>query len=245
MGMRLLLLLSILFASCTASAGLTVAEIIETTTVPAPATPIPPLPVTETPKPTDTAEPASIYPYQSAASIAQAATTTPGTAVGFDWGLDYVQWVVGWADAVALGGTDGDDSWGSYYRSTNGEIYVEMHIVGTDAEGNDLVAVSSATTVRNSADRSLDVEITDADEGWVAHITTPDHAAFGIDTTNSADQATVTLQFASAMYERPLLEPTVSIPLPAEPESWGIVQVSYLNADGAVIAWHSEVVPTS
>ena len=173
-------------------------------------------------------EPRSIYPYQSDASISEAMASPNQQPHGFDWGLDYVQWVMGWDDAIAFDGTDGTDSWANWYRSASGEVLVSMMIVGWRPDGSMIEAVTQASTFPEDA--RFDIRLVEKPAGWEAQIDAP---------TIPGASGEVTLQFESASYETGLVDGSSTIELAAEPHTWGSVQIAYRDAGGSVVGWYA------
>lgn len=180
---------------------------------------------------TDTAPtplaPRSIHPYQSDVSIAQA-VASPSQPDGYDWGLDYVQWVMGWDDAVAFDGLDGTDSWANWYRSASGEVLVSMMIVAWRPDGSTVEAVTEASTFPD--DSQFNIEIVEQPTGWSTQIDAP---------TIPGAVSEVTVQFESASFETTLVEGHATIALPAEPHTWGSVQIAYRDASGTIVGWYA------
>jgi hypothetical protein len=185
----------------------------------------------------------SLYPYQSEAAIAEALGSTDARPDDFDWGLDYVKWVIGWDQAIAYDGTDGTDQWGTFYRSSQDDtVYVSMRILGYNLDEEPLVGIDQATTFFDATGYELAVELRESDNGWLLDVTPPPMDELGLPPETTGD---VLVQFESAAYEAALAEGTTSIPMADTPHTWGILQISYRNPDGHVIGWHATLIDPS
>lgn len=238
--MRYILLLALIVSACqpatvevpqsTASAS--------TTTSPTPPTTI------VVPDPTTTtllAElPRSLYPYQSEAAIAEALQSNDGRPAEFDWGLDYVKWIIGWDEAVAYDGTDGTDQWGTFYRSTQEDtVYVVMGILGYDQDTDPVVGISQATTFFDEIGYELTVELRESADGWLLELGSPSIGELDLPAGTVAE---VLVQFESSSFEAPLTGGTTTIHLRDEPHTWGILQISYRDQEGHTVGWHATIV---
>lgn len=182
----------------------------------------------------------SLYPYQSAPSIAEALTTPLNRSEDFDWGLDYVKWVVGWDEAVSYDGTDGTDQWGTFYRSSQDDtIYVLMRILGYNPQKETVVGIYQATTFFDADGYDLTVELRETTDGWVLDVTPPPLDSLGLPPGTVGE---VLVQFESASYESDLAAGTTTIRMSDEPHTWGILQIAYRDQTGHAVGWHALVI---
>lgn len=185
----------------------------------------------------------SLYPYQSEAAIAEALRSTDVRPDDFDWGLDYVKWIIGWDQAIAYDGTDGTDQWGTFYRSSQDDtVYVSMGILGYNLDREPVIGIYQATTFFDATGYDLTVELRASGNGWMLDVTPPTMVELGLPAGTKADML---VQFESASYEAPLAEGTTSLPMADAPHTWGILQISYRNPDGHAIGWHAMVINPS
>ncbi len=244
-GMRSILLIAMILGACqtatveTSSPASTTASTSTVQTTTSPST-VAPTPTTTIPA---SLTRASLYPYQSAASIAVALNSPLTRSEEFDWGLDYVKWVVGWDEAISFDGTDGTDQWGTFYRSQQDDvIYVGMRILGYNVDQETVVGIYQATTFFDDAGYDLSVELRETDNGWVLELTPPAVDELELPPATEAD---VLVQFESASFESPLEGGTTSLRLGDKPESWGFVQIVYRDESGHTVGWHATVIDPS
>ena len=182
----------------------------------------------------------SLYPYQSAAAIAEALGTPLNRSEDFDWGLDYVKWVVGWDEAVSYDGTDGTDQWGTFYRSSQDDtIYVLMRILGYTPQKETVVGIHQATTFFDADGYDLIVELRKLADGWALDLTPPPLDSLDLPPGTGGE---VLVQFESASYESELAAGTTTIRMRDEPHTWGIVQIAYRDQTGHAVGWHARVI---
>jgi hypothetical protein len=242
--MRFFLLISLIIGACQ-PATVDVSQSVSSSTItsPAPTTTITaPNPTTTTTTPLDELH-RSLYPYQSEASVAQALQSKDGRPADFDWGIDYVKWIIGWDQAVAFDGTDGPDRWGTFYRSSQDDtIYISMGILGYNQGLDPVVGIFQATTFFDATGYDLTVELTESTDGWLLDLTPPIMEELDLPVGTLAE---VLVQFESASFEAPLSEGTTTIRLRDKPHTWGTVQISYRDPQGHAVGWHATVIDPS
>ena len=240
LAMRPILLVALILGACqspTVDITTPVASASTTVVTTSTSTPIPPSSTSTTPL---VLEQASLYPYQSAAAIAEALSAPLNRSEDFDWGLDYVKWVVGWDEAVSYDGTDGTDQWGTFYRSSQDDtIYVLMGILGYNPQGETVVGLYQATTFFDAEGYDLTLELREAGDGWALELTPPPLDSLDLPPGTVGD---VLVQFESASYESDLAAETTTIRMRDEPHTWGILQIAYRDPTGHAVGWHALVI---
>lgn len=238
--MRSILLVALMISACqptTVDVTTPVATASTTADTTSPSAPIPPSSTSTTPL---VIEHASVYPYQSAAAIAEALSTPLNRSEDFDWGLDYVKWVVGWDETVSYDGTDGTDQWGTFYRSSQDDtIYVLMGILGHNPQSETVVGVYQATTFFDAEGYDLTIELRESDDGWALELTPPPIESLGLP---PGTVGKVLVQFESASYESDLAAGTTTVRMSNEPHTWGILQIAYRDPTGHAVGWHALVI---
>ncbi|MBK5268266.1 MAG: hypothetical protein JJE47_12605 [Acidimicrobiia bacterium] len=242
--MRSILLIALIVGACQSST-VDVSRPVpssSTTVAATPTTPAAPAPISPTTTMVEEVR-RSLYPFQSEAAIAEALHSKDARPNDFDWGLDYVKWIIGWDQAVAYDGTDGTDQWGTFYRSSEDDTaYISMGILGYNPDDEPVIGIYQATTFFDATGYELAVELRAAGNGWMLEVTPPQMDQLGLPPGTTGD---VLVQFESASYEAALAEGTTSIPMTDTPHTWGTLQISYRNPDGHVIGWHATVIDPS
>lgn len=184
---------------------------------------------------------AIVYPFASKVSIEEALASDQVVLDTVDLEIDYLTWVLGWTEAEAYDGLDATDSWGTFLRAAEGEIYVGGAIAGWRLDGSYVAGLTDATTFWENDDFYLSVNILESTPGeWLATVQAPEPTVLGF---SEGVTVTVRLQYASASYERDMEAGTVSVAIGEEPQIWGILEVAYRDADGQVVGWHSITIP--
>lgn len=241
LAMRSILLIALVLGACqSTTVDLSTTAIPDSTAVETTSTSIP----TSPPSPTTTTEivgeRTSLYPYQSSAAIAEALSTPLNRPESFDWGLDYVKWVVGWDEAVSYDGTDGTDQWGTFYRSSQDDtIYVLMGILGYNPKHETVVGIYQATTFFDAEGYDLNVELRETNDGWALELTPPPLESLDVPPGTRGE---VLVQFESASYETTLAPGTTTIRMGEKPHTWGILQIAYRDPTGHAIGWHAVII---
>lgn len=245
LGMRSILLIALIVGACQSST-VDVSRPVQSSSTTISATPTTPAAPGPTGPTTTMVEEThrSLYPYQSEAAITEALRSKDARPDDFDWGLDYVKWIIGWDQAIAYDGTDGTNRWGTFYRSSQDDtVYVSMRILGYNVDQEPVVGIDQATTFFDATGYDLAVELRTSDNGgWMLEVTPPRMDQLGLPPGTTGD---VLVQFESASYEASLAEGTTSFPMADPPHAWGILQISYRNPDGHVIGWHATVIDPS
>ncbi len=238
--MRSVLLIALIISACqstTVDVTVPVAPAPTTAETTSPSAPIPPSSTSTTPPVIDKT---SLYPYQSAAGIAEALSTPLNRSEDFDWGLDYVKWVVGWDEAVSYDGTDGTDQWGTFYRSSQDDtLYVLMRVLGHNPQNETVVGIYQATTFFDANGYDVTLELLETDDGWALELTPPPADSLDLPPGTVGE---VLVQFESASFESDLAEGTTTIRMRDEPHTWGILQIAYRDPTGHIVGWHALVI---
>ena len=241
--MRSALLIALIIGACqpaTVDVPLSITS-SSTTTVPTTAPAITPPDLTTTTQPDVLHR--SLYPHQSDAAITQALQSKDGRPAEFDWGLDYVKWIIGWDQAVAYDGTDGTDQWGTFYRSSQGDtVYVLMGILGYNQELDPVIGIFRATTFFDAAGYDISIELRESTDGWWLDLTPPGMDELDLPVGTVAE---VLVQFESASFEVPLSDGTTTIRLRDKPHTWGTLQISYRDPQGHATGWHATIIDPS
>jgi hypothetical protein len=226
--MRSILLIALIVGACQPTT-------VDVTAPGAPASTTAETTITSGPNPTSSTSTTRVV-----TSIAEALSTPLNRSEDFDWGLDYVKWVVGWDEAVSYDGTDGTDQWGTFYRSSQDDtIYVMMEILGYNPQKETVVGIYQATTFFDADGYDLTVELRETTDGWVLDVTPPPLGSLGLPTGTVGE---VLVQFESASYESDLTTGTTTIRMRDEPHTWGILQIAYRDPTGHAIGWHALVI---